>query len=91
MDWMGTMNGLGKLNGVGMCSRGYGGFGNMAGLGVLWFMFGYSVYEYVLLDWSDVFSGPVIPFALGCNVRASWGGVHVSYGAGDVCGLVCWE
>ena len=41
----GMVNSLGILNGMEMCSRGYGGFGNVAGLAVLWFQFGYRVSE----------------------------------------------
>ena len=57
-----------------MCSRGKGGFGDVAGFGVLWFQFGYRLLEYVLLDQSDMFSSPAIPFTLGLNVVALWGG-----------------
>ena len=71
----------------GMCSRGYGGFEDAAGFWVLWFW--YRVFDYVLLDQSDMFPGPTIPFALGLNVVALWDGCHVNYGAMDMCILVC--
>ena len=43
----------------------------MAGFGVMWFWLGYRVIvECVLLDQADVFSGSVVPFALGLDVVA---------------------
>ena len=62
----------------------------MAGFGILWFWLGYRVLEYVLLDQSDMFSGPAVPFALGLNVVALWGGSLVNCCAKDIWGLVSW-
>ena len=79
------------MNGVGVCSCGRGRLGCAAGFGVMWFWLGYRVLvEYVLLDQADMFSGPVVPFAMGLGVVALQGGSLIDYSAGDVCGLVLW-
>ena len=43
-----------------------------------------------MLDWSDMFLGAVILFALGLNVVALQGGSFVDHGAGDICALIYW-
>ena len=79
------------MNRVVMWSSGSGRLGYVAGFGVMWFQLRCRVLvAYVLLDQADAFSSPVVPFAMGLNVVASWGGGFVNYGPVDVCGLVCW-
>ena len=62
----------------------------MTGFRVLWlFWLRYRVLEDVLLYWSDMLSGPVIMFALGFYVIASWVGSSVNYGTGYI-PVFCW-
>ena len=93
--WLGfSVGGLGRS--MGMCCSGYGvfwdaaGLRELAGFGNLGLWLGNRVFEDVLLNWSDVLSGPAIPLALGLYVITAQGGCAVNNGSGDV-DIFCWD
>ena len=85
------MGGLGRS--IEICCSGYGGFVDVArfrndGFGNLQLLLGNRVFRDVLLNGSDVLSGPVIPLAMGLYVVTVWSGCTVDNGSRDV-GVFC--